>query len=115
MISLGFDASSTVVGYAFTEDKKILDAGFVDISKVVGNREKAWFVIEHLKTHFLIDKIEQINLEGSLAGFSGPSSRTVVIMLARWNAILEYVLGEYYGKKINLIKKLKLIIRFISK
>lgn len=103
MIILGLDASTSVVGFAFTEDKKILSAGFIDISKVAGNRAKAWFVIDYLKTHKLIDKVDQINLEGSLAGFSGPSSRTVVIMLARWSAVFEYVLQEYYKKPVNLV------------
>ena len=103
MISLGFDASSTTVGFAFTQDKKILDAGFIDISKVSGNRAKAWHVIDYLKAHPLIGSVDQINLEGSLAGFSGPSSRTVVIMLARWNAIFEYVLQEHYKKPVNLV------------
>ena len=103
MISLGFDASSTVVGFAFTEDKKILDASFIDISKYEGNRTKAWAVIDVLSKHPLIGKIGQINLEGSLAGFSGPSSRTVVIMLARWNAVFEYVLQDYYKLPVNLV------------
>ena len=33
MVSLGLDASTTCVGYEFTEDKKILDMGFIDIKK----------------------------------------------------------------------------------
>ncbi len=103
MISLGFDASSTTVGFAFTEDKKILSAGFIDISKCKGNRDKSWQVINHLKSHPLIDKVEQINLEASLSGFAGPSNRKVVILLARFNAVFEYVLEDYYKKKINLV------------
>ena len=103
MISLGFDASTSCVGFAFTENKVILDASFIDISKIKGNREKAWFVIETLKNHKLIDQIDQINLEASLSGFAGPSSRSVVILLARWNAIFEYVLQDHYKLPINLV------------
>lgn len=103
MISLGFDASSTTVGYAFTKDKKILDAGFIDISKYEGNRTKAWAVIDVLSKNQYISKIEQINLEACLSGFAGPSNRAVVIMLARWNAVFEYVLCDYYKKPVNLI------------
>jgi len=102
-MTIGFDASSNVVGYAFVENKEILSAGFIDISKVSGNREKAWFVIESLKNHPLISKVDSINLEASLSGFSGPSSRKVIVMLARWSAVLEYVLEDHFKKKINLV------------
>jgi len=41
-ISLGLDISSTVVGYAFsTSKKKIVDAGFIDISNEISIRAKA--------------------------------------------------------------------------
>jgi hypothetical protein len=103
MITLGFDASSVTVGFSFVEDKKILDCGFIDISKIEGNRSKAWFVIETLKNHVLISNVGKINLEASLSGFAGPSNRSVVILLARWNAVFEYVLEDYFKKNINLI------------
>ncbi len=103
MISLGFDASTSTVGYSFVEDKKILDAGFIDISKIEGTRNKAWAVIDMLKSHKLIGKIGRINLEASLSGFAGPSNRAVVILLARWNAVFEYVLQDYYKLPVNLV------------
>ena len=102
MISLGFDASTSVVGYAFVEDKKILSCGFLDISKIEGNREKAWHVAHFIQSHPLVDKVEQINLEASLSGFAGPSNRAVVLLLARWNAVFEYVLEDCFAKKVNL-------------
>ena len=103
MVSLGFDASSTCVGWAFTENGKILDCGFIDISDISGNRAKAWYVIEKLHDHALISKVEQINLESSLSGFGGPANRSVVILLARWNAIFEYVLEDHFKRSINLV------------
>jgi hypothetical protein len=103
MITLGFDASTTTVGFAFTEGKEILDTGFIDISKIVGNREKVWHVIDFLSVHFLIKKVDRINLEAALNGFSGPSSKSVVIMLARFNAVLEYVLADHYKKPVHLV------------
>ena len=103
MISLGFDASTSTVGWAFTEDKKILDAGFVDISKINGNREKAWAVVNIIKSNPLTEKVERVNLEGSLSGFAGPSSRTVVVKLARWNAVFEYVLQDFFKNGVNLV------------
>lgn len=103
MISLGFDASTSTVGWAFTEDGKILDCGFIDISKIKGNREKAWEVINQIKSNPLTEKAGVVNLEGSLSGFSGPSSRTVVVQLARWNAIFEYVLQDYFKVPTHLV------------
>ncbi len=100
MITLGLDASTSCVGYAYTEDGKILSAGFIDISKIVGNRQKAWYVVGILKSHPHIEKVGPINLEASLAGFSGAN---VVVLLAKWNAVLEYVLEDAFSKKINLV------------
>ena len=42
-------------------------------------------------------------MEGALNGFSGPSSRTVVVKLARWSAILEFVLQDSFSCPINLV------------
>ena len=35
MVTLGLDVSTTTIGYAFIKNKKILDMGFIDISKQV--------------------------------------------------------------------------------
>lgn len=104
MVSLGLDASTTVCGFAFTdENRKILHAGFIDLTKFGTNRAKAWGIIERLKTEPLWSKIDRVNLEAALSGFSGPSSRTVVIKLARWSGVLEYVLQDAFTCPINLI------------
>jgi hypothetical protein len=100
---LGLDASTSTVGYAFSNSGDVIDASFIDISGIKNNREKATKVIDVLKNHPLADKITTINLEGSLSGFAGPSSRTVVILLARWNAVLEYALQDAFNVNINLV------------
>ncbi len=46
MVSLGLDASTTCVGYAFTEDKKILDMGFIDIKKEKTPKDKVEKVLD---------------------------------------------------------------------
>lgn len=100
---LGLDASTSTVGYAFSLMGEVKGAGFIDISGIKGNREKADKVVEVLKNNSLSKNLTTINLEGSLSGFAGPSSRTVVILLARWNAVLEYALQDAFDIKINLV------------
>lgn len=98
MTSLGLDASTSTCGFAFTdENRKILHAGFIDLTKLGTNREKAWGIINQLKTEPLWDKVDRVVLESALSGFSGPSSRTVVIKLARFSATLQYVLEDTFG------------------
>ena len=46
MVTLGLDISTTCVGYAFTENKKIFDMGFIDLKKIKDTREKVFFVID---------------------------------------------------------------------
>ncbi len=48
MVTLGLDASTTCVGYAFTENERILDMGFIDIKKQKTPKEKVFKVIEIL-------------------------------------------------------------------
>ena len=106
MLSCGLDASTTVCGYAFTdENKQIVAAGFLDLTPFATNRLKSAAVVAMIKTKFPIDhnKLDRINLEGALGGFSGPSSRVVVVKLARWSAILEFVLQDAFACPINLI------------
>ena len=92
---LGLDASCSCVGWAFAETGSIVDAGFLNISKLDTNKEKGNFVINFLLTHPLIHQINHINLEAALSGFGGGlTSQQTIITLSRWNAILEYMLGE---------------------
>ena len=101
MVILGLDASTSTVGYAFNENNKIIDAGFIDIKKLESNKDKSFYVIDYLNKTNYIKNIEHIVLESALSGFiSGHTSQQTVIKLARFNAVFEYILSDYY--KINV-------------
>ena len=51
MVTLGLDISTTTVGYAFTENKKILDMGFIDIKKYKTHKDKSFFVLTFIKRY----------------------------------------------------------------
>jgi hypothetical protein len=92
---LGIDASTSIVGYSFAHELDVRDAGFLNISKFNTNKDKAKFVVNFLKQHPLMPVTNKINLEAALSGFGGGmTSQQTIITLARWNAILEYVLSE---------------------
>ena len=104
MVSLGLDASTTCVGYAFTEDKKILDMGFIDIKKEKTPKEKVQKVLEFINNNSYIDDVYDINIEDNLSGFAGGrTSQQVIIKLAKFNAILCFMLEnfEYNVNSIN--------------
>ena len=104
MVTLGLDASTTCVGYAFTEDKKILDMGFIDIKKEKTPKEKVQKVLDFLHQISYIDDVNDINIEDNLSGFAGGrTSQQVIIKLAKFNAILCFMLEnfEYNVNSIN--------------
>lgn len=101
---LGFDASTTCVGWAFYDGNTIIDAGFIDISKFETNPAKAFHVIYTLKDNPNLQNAATINLEAALSGFmGGRTSQQVIIKLARFNAIFEYIIAEYWKKPVVLI------------
>ena len=103
MVTLGLDASTTCVGYAFTQDKKILDMGFIDIKKEKTPKDKVQKVLEFLNNISYIDNVENINIEDNLSGFAGGrTSQQVIIKLAKFNAILSFML-ENFEFKVNSI------------
>ena len=55
-MTLGFDASTTTCGWAFFDNITVQDCGYIDISKLNTNKEKAFCVIDVLKAHPLIGK-----------------------------------------------------------
>ena len=96
MVTLGLDASTTCVGYAFTEDKKILDMGFIDIKKEKTPKDKVQKVLDFLNNISYIDNVYDINIEDNLSGFAGGrTSQQVIIKLAKFNAILCFMLGNF--------------------
>jgi hypothetical protein len=102
-MKLGLDASTSTVGWAFSEDGKIVNAGFLDISHLETSKEKSFFVLDHLKSTLLLKYVKEINLEAALSGFAGGRTRQqVIIKLARFNAVFEYIISEETGLRVNL-------------
>ena len=103
MVTLGLDASTTCVGYAFTQDKKILDMGFIDIKKETTPKDKVEKVLGKLNESSYINDVMDINIEDNLSGFAGGrTSQQVIIKLAKFNAILCFML-ENFDFKVNNI------------
>ena len=103
MVTLGLDASTTCVGYAFTEDKKILDMGFIDIKKQQTPKDKVQKVLDILNQNSYIDEVTDINIEDNLSGFAGGrTSQQVIIKLAKFNAILCFMLENFDFKVHNI-------------
>ena len=103
MVTLGLDASTTCVGYAFTKDKKILDMGFIDIKKEKTPRDKVQKVLDFLHNNSYIDNVFDINIEDNLSGFAGGrTSQQVIIKLAKFNAILCFMLENFDFRVHNI-------------
>lgn len=101
---LGFDASTSTCGWAFYNGIVILDAGFIDISKFEGNKEKTRHVLTTLGSNPLLKDTAAINLEAALSGFmGGRTSQQVIIKLARFNALFEYIVSETWKIPVNLV------------
>ena len=104
MVTLGLDISTTCVGYAFTKDKKILDMGFIDIKKQTTPKEKVFKVLDFLNNNSYIDDTININVEDNLSGFAGGrTSQQVIVKLAKFNAILCFMLEEMFGMNVKNI------------
>lgn len=102
----GLDASTSVVGYSFATGSIVVNAGFLNISKIESNREKAQEVMKFLSNIRLdndLFPIDHVNLEAALSGFGGGmTSQQTIIKLSRWNAVLEYVIEKEMGLKVVL-------------
>tara|TARA_B100001094_G_scaffold237430_1_gene232654 strand:+ start:106 stop:627 length:522 start_codon:yes stop_codon:yes gene_type:complete len=107
MVTLGLDVSTSCVGYAFVDntdkDKKILDMGFIDIKKEPIPKDKVQKVLDFLNKSSYIDDVFIVNVEDNLSGFAGGfTSQQVIIKLAKFNAILCFML-EHFEYKVNNI------------
>lgn len=101
---LGLDISTTVAGWAFSNDKVLFDAGFISIDKFDTRRQKAEEIIRILDQHPLIKSINCINLEGALSGFAmGFTRQQTVIMLAKFNAVFEYISETHWKVPVHLV------------
>lgn len=104
MVILGLDSSTSVTGWAFSENSKVLDAGFIDTKKFETTKEKTYHVVETLEKNKLIKQVQHINLEAALSGFAGGfTSQQVIITLARHNAVFAYIIEEHFKIKVNLL------------
>ena len=102
MVILGLDISTTCVGYAFTENKKILDMGFIDIKKFTNHKEKAFFVLTEINKSSYIDKVEKVYVEDNLSGFAGGrTSQQVIVKLAKFNAVLCFVIEDTFEIEVK--------------
>ena len=104
MVILGLDISTNTIGYAFLDKQKILEMGFIDISKTKTMKEKAMFVFDALEEISYFDNIGKIYVEDSLSNFAwGKTSTQTIIKLAKFNAVLCFVLEWGTGLEIKLI------------
>ena len=104
MVTLGLDISTSCVGYAFTQDKKILDMGFIDIKKEKTPKEKVFKVLDFLNKSSYIDEVFTIYVEDNLQGFAGGrTSQQVIVKLAKFNAILCFQLEEVFDMEVHNI------------
>ncbi len=104
MITLGLDASTRTVGWAFWNGIAIIDAGFIDLSKLETNKEKAFHVVSILESNPNTMVTSKINLEAALSGFfRGRTSQQTIIKLARFNAVFEYIVSEHWKIPVNLV------------
>ena len=104
MVTLGLDASTTCVGYAFTKDKKILDMGFIDIKKQKTPKEKVFKVLDFLNKSSYIDEVFTIYVEDNLSGFAGGrTSQQVIVKLAKFKAVLCFVLEDMLDMEVHNI------------
>ena len=97
---LGLDLSTTCCGWAITENKEILAAGFIDISKAEKYIDKANLIIETLAGR----SFDKIMIEESLFGFAGGgTSQQVIIKLVKNKAVIGYILENYYKVGVESI------------
>ncbi len=103
-MTLGFDASTSICGWAFYNGSEIVDAGFINLTKHETNKAKAQHVIDTLKDNPHLATTTKINLEAALSGFmGGRTSQQTIIKLARFNAIFEYIISEHWKIPVDLI------------
>ena len=96
---LGLDASTTTVGYAFVENKKVIDIGFIPIHTEKTIRDKVKVTLDGINKLDPFDEIDKIYIEDSLSGFTrGRTSQQTIIKLAKFNAVLTYCLEFAYSE-----------------
>ncbi len=101
---LGLDSSTSTTGYAFFNGKEVVDAGFIDTSKLSTTKEKVLHIVSNLSLNSNMLLVSEIKLEAALNGFMhGRTSQQIVIMLARFDATLKYVLNDKFQVPVTLV------------
>jgi membrane associated rhomboid family serine protease len=68
------------------------------------NKEKAFLILNTLAANQYMPLVSEVKLEAALSGFmGGRTSQQVIIKLARFNAVLEYILGERLNVPVTLV------------
>lgn len=102
MRKIGLDASTTTVGFAFVDDKNVIDIGFIPIDKQKTIRDKVQLTMDELTKLDPFEEVDKIYIEDNLSGFSrGRTSQQTIIKLAKFNAVLTYCLEFAYGEIVN--------------
>ena len=63
MVVLGLDVSTTTIGYAYIKNKKILDMGFIDISKHDTFKDKAYHAMGVLDNNKYMEATDKWNVK----------------------------------------------------
>ena len=78
--------------------------GFIDIKKEKTPKEKVQKVLEVLNSIRHIDEVYDVNVEDNLSGFAGGrTSQQVIVKLAKFNAILCFMLEDMFEMNVNNI------------
>ena len=102
MKKIGLDASTTTVGFAFVDNKDVIDMGFIPIDKQKTIRDKVQLTMDELTKLDPFEEVDKIYIEDNLSGFSrGRTSQQTIIKLAKFNAVLTYCLEFAYGEIVE--------------
>ena len=102
MRKIGLDASTTTVGFAFVDNKNVIDIGFIPIDKQKTIRDKVQLTMDELTKLDPFEEVDKIYIEDNLSGFSrGRTSQQTIIKLAKFNAVLTYCLEFAYGEIVE--------------
>ena len=102
MKKIGLDSSTTTVGFAFVDNKNVIDIGFIPIDKQKTIRDKVQLTMEELTKLDPFAEVDKIYIEDNLSGFSrGRTSQQTIIKLAKFNAVLTYCLEFAYGEIVE--------------
>ena len=107
MKKIGLDASTTTVGFAFVDNKNVIDIGFIPIDKQKTIRDKVQLTMEELTKLDPFAEVDKIYIEDNLSGFSrGRTSQQTIIKLAKFNAVLTYCLEFAYGEIVEGVNQM---------